>query len=93
MKGGCLMVQTPMRVVKTVSMDVPNLGAQIRAAREADRRPLVKICAEVGMTAANWYRIEAEKQMLPLDTLQKIEQVLGVDFGVSFDNEAAHASR
>lgn len=83
------MVQVPMRVVKTVAMDVPNLGAQIRAAREADRRPLVQICAEVGMTAANWYRIEAEKQMLPLDTLQKIEEVLGVDFGVNFGKEVA----
>lgn len=79
------MSQTAMRVVKTVSIDVAKLGQQIRAAREADGRPLVKICAEVGMTPANWYRIEAEKQMLPLETLRKIEEVLGVDFGIRFD--------
>lgn len=36
------------------------------------------------MTRTNWYRIEAENQTLPVDTLRKIEQVLGVDFGVEF---------
>ena len=32
----------------------------------------------------NWYRIEDEKQTLPLETLRSIEKVLGVDFGVKF---------
>lgn len=83
------MPQMPMRVVKTIAVDVPNLGQKIRQAREADSRPLVKICAEVGMTPANWYRIEAEKQMLPLETLIKIEEVLGVSFGIKFETGAA----
>jgi len=79
------MPQVPMRVIKTISVDVPNLGQKIRQAREADSRSLVKICAEVGMTPTNWYRIEAEKQMLPLETLRKIEEVLGVSFGINFE--------
>jgi len=82
-------VEGMMRVVKTISVDVPDLGQQIRAAREADGRPLVKICAEVGMTPANWYRIEAEKQTLLLETLKRIEEVLGVDFGVKLEEIAA----
>ncbi len=83
------MAEGTMRVVKTISVDVPDLGQQIRAAREADRRSLVKICAEVGMTPANWYRIEAEKQTLPVETLKRIEEVLGVDFGVNLEEIAA----
>jgi hypothetical protein len=38
------------------------------------------------MPSMNWYRIEAEEQTLPEETLQKIEEVLGVDFGVVFDD-------
>ncbi|ABW32246.1 conserved hypothetical protein (plasmid) [Acaryochloris marina MBIC11017] len=37
------------------------------------------------MSATNWYRIESEKQLLPEETLRKIESVLGVDFGIKFD--------
>ena len=80
-----LMKQAPMKVIKTIEVEAPNLGQRIREAREADRRPLVKICAEAGMTTANWYRIEAEKQILPAETLERIEQVLEVDFGIRFE--------
>lgn len=83
------MVWGAMRVFKTISIDVPDLGRQIRAAREADSRSLVKICEEVGMTPANWYRIEAEKQTLPIETLRRIEEVLDVDFGVKLEEVAA----
>lgn len=65
-------------------MNVPGLGARIRSARRADSRSLKAICQLVGMTRTNWYRIEAETQTLPIDTLRKIEQVLEVEFGVEF---------
>lgn len=55
----------------------------IREARERDRRSLAKICREINMSTQNWYRIEREEQDLPIDTLRKIETVLGVEFGVS----------
>ncbi|AFZ11327.1 helix-turn-helix domain protein [Crinalium epipsammum PCC 9333] len=75
-----------MKVVKTLEVEVPRLGQRIKEAREADPRSLKEICKTVGMSQMNWYRIEDEKQMLPENKLRKIEQVLGVDFGVSFDD-------
>lgn len=76
-----------MKVRKVVEREFPGLGAKIKRAREADSRSLTQICAEVGMTTANWYKIENEEtKVLPLGTLQKIEDVLGVDFGVQFDD-------
>ena len=39
------------------------------------------------MTPMNWYKIEAEETKgLPIETLRKIEELLGVDFGVKFDD-------
>lgn len=71
-----------MKVVKTTFVEVPELGERIKQAREADRRSLRKICEAVGMTPANWYRIEREEQALPIETLRKIEKELKVDFNV-----------
>lgn len=76
-----------MRVERTQAVEVPGLGKKIKQAREADTRSLTQVCALVGMSTANWYRIEQEKnESLPEETLRKIEAVLGVDFGVTFDN-------
>lgn len=68
-----------------VVTEVPGLGEMIREARERDRRSLAKICREINMSTQNWYRIEREEQDLPIDTLRKIETVLGIEFGVSED--------
>jgi transcriptional regulator with XRE-family HTH domain len=78
---------TLMKIRKCIEIEAPGLGAQIKKAREADERSLTQIAFTAGMTAANWYRIEAEEtKMLPFETLRKIEQVLGVDFGVKFND-------
>jgi predicted transcriptional regulator len=74
-----------MKLTKLLSIDAPGLGEQIKKAREADPRALTTICRLVGMSTQNWYRIEREEQSLPIETLQKIEQVLGVAFGYQFD--------
>lgn len=76
-----------MKVRKVVDREFPGLGAQIKRLREADSRSLIQLCAEVGMTPANWYKIENEEtKVLPLETLRKIEAVLGVDLGVNIDD-------
>jgi transcriptional regulator with XRE-family HTH domain len=72
-----------MKVRKVVEKEVPGLGAKIKQARESDERSLTEICALVGMTTANWYKIESEEtKSLPLETLRRIEEVLAVNFGV-----------
>lgn len=72
-----------MKVRKVIEQDFPGLGVRIRQARESDDRPLTEICALVGMTTANWYKIESEEtKSLPLETLRRIEEVLNTSFGV-----------
>ncbi|MEW5856734.1 MAG: helix-turn-helix transcriptional regulator [Cyanobacteriota bacterium] len=76
-----------MKVRKVVEREFSGLGAQIKRLREADDRSLIQICAQAGMTPANWYKIENEEtKVLPLETLRKIEAVLKADLGVSFDD-------
>ena len=80
------MSQTLMKVRKVIDKEVPNLGTRIKIAREADKRPLTELCAQIPMTTMNWYRIESgETKALPFETLKRIEEVLGVSFGVDFD--------
>ena len=76
-----------MKIRRVTEIEVPGLGAKIKKIREHDHRSLVEICRLVGMTTSNWYRIEKDiPTYLNIETLQKIEEVLGVDLGVSFDD-------
>jgi len=75
-----------MRVIKRTEVEVPGLGRKIREARLGDSRSLKDICDQVGMSSMNWYRIEAESQSLPLETLRRIESVFSIDLGVSIDD-------
>ena len=78
-----------VKVERTQLVDVPGLGAKIREAREASDRPLRELANLAGMTSANWYRIENEEvKKLPEMTLRKIEEVLGTDFGVKFEDSS-----
>lgn len=73
-------------VQRTVEVEVFNLNLKIKEARKADSRSITELSAAAGMSAANWYRIESGEPILPESTLRKIEIVLGVDFGVRFDD-------
>jgi len=76
-----------MKVRKVIDIEAPELGAKIKAAREADSRSLLSICKAIDLTPMYWYKIEAEEvKALPIETLKRIEEVLGVDFGVKFDD-------
>lgn len=82
------MIPTLMKVRKTIDIEVPNLGEKIKAARERDSRSLSEICRQMEMSNMNWYKIESEEtKALPIETLRRIEEVLGVSFGVDFDDE------
>ncbi|MBD2694661.1 helix-turn-helix domain-containing protein [Anabaena catenula] len=74
-----------MKVRRTIDIEIPGLGKRIRQAREADRRSLAEICRQIPMTTMNWYKIESEEtKALPIETLQRIQDVLKVDFGINF---------
>jgi transcriptional regulator with XRE-family HTH domain len=86
-KEGYIEKRILMKVKKVIEIEVVGLGSRIRQAREADSRSLAEICRQIPMTTMNWYRIEAEStKALPIETLRRIEEVLGVDFGVKFEN-------
>ncbi|MGM3309717.1 helix-turn-helix domain-containing protein [Anabaena sp. WFMT] len=79
------MVEKLMKVRRTIDIEIPGLGKRIRQAREADRRSLAEICRQIPMTTMNWYKIESEEtKALPIETLQRIQDVLKVDFGINF---------
>jgi transcriptional regulator with XRE-family HTH domain len=75
-----------MKVVRTIELDVPNLGERIKDARKSDSRSVTQIAGAAGMSVQNWYRIENERQTLPENVLRMIESVLGVDLGVKFND-------
>ena len=82
------MIPILMKVRKTIDISVPNLGQKIREARERDSRSLSEICRQMQMSNMNWYKIESEEtKALPIETLRRIEEVLGVNFGVDFDEK------
>ncbi len=82
------MIPRLMKVRKTIDIEVPNLGEKIKAARERDSRSLSEICRQMEMSNMNWYKIESEEtKALPIETLRRIEEILGVNFGVDFDDE------
>jgi transcriptional regulator with XRE-family HTH domain len=73
-----------MKVRKILDIESPGLGERIKQARKASNRPLTQICADAGMTTANWYKVEGETtKVLPWETLKKIEEILGIDLGVT----------
>jgi transcriptional regulator with XRE-family HTH domain len=72
-----------MKVFKTIAIEVQDLPDRIKTVRMADGRSLSEICRQVGMSPMHWYRIEKGAHALPIETLRKIERVLGVSFGVS----------
>lgn len=74
-----------MRLIRVTEIEVEGLGDRIRKARKDDGRNLTDIASAAGMSAQNWHRIESEKQVVTEEVLRKIESVLGVDFGVSFE--------
>jgi transcriptional regulator with XRE-family HTH domain len=80
------MSTTPMKVRRTIDKEVPHLGQKIRQAREASGRSVESLIKEAGISRVYWYDIENENvRALPEETLRRIEQTLGVDLGVSFD--------
>ncbi|MBW4422629.1 MAG: helix-turn-helix domain-containing protein [Myxacorys californica WJT36-NPBG1] len=80
----------PVRVRRIVKqeIDIPGLGEQIKKARETDDRSVTELAKKVGISRNYWYQLEAESVLggVAEDTLRKIEEVLGVDFGVVFND-------
>lgn len=78
-----------IRIRQVREVEIDGLGERIKQARLAiaTAKSLEQICDEVGVSRTYWYDIEKEtlKGALSIENLRKIEQVLGVDFGVELE--------
>lgn len=70
--------------VEVTEVDVPGLGDRIKQAREFSGKTISALCREAGISRNYWYQLESETihGSLTKETLDKIEQVLGVSFDV-----------
>ncbi|MHC5747899.1 MAG: helix-turn-helix domain-containing protein [Nostoc sp.] len=76
-----------MDVVRQIKVTIPDLSQKIKQAREKDGRSVQVLATSAGISTAYWYQIEQEKrQWISEETLRGIEQALGLDLGVCFDD-------
>jgi transcriptional regulator with XRE-family HTH domain len=91
---GDLSMNNAVQVKRTIESvkEFPGLGQKIKEARERDERTLTQICRQCGLSRSYWYQLEAEdlRSAATEDVIRKIEAVLGVDLGVSFEVENAN---
>jgi len=75
------------RVTETVR-EFAGLGERIRVARERDGRTLTAIAKACNLSRQYWYQLESEKVTAPIteDVVRRIEQGLGVDLKVKFED-------
>ena len=69
-----------MKVRVSRDIEIEGLGERIEEARRKDSRPVEVLAKAAGISRGYWYDLEKERirQSLPLETLQKIEEVLNV---------------
>ena len=79
-----------VKVIRTLEIEVPDLGKKIKDARNKIKnekgKTITDLASASGMSAQNWYRIENERQTLPEETLRLMESALECSFGISFDD-------
>jgi len=78
-----------MKIKITRDIEIPELGAKIKAARDADPRSVGALARLAGISRGYWYDLEAEKfrAAVPLATIQAVAGVLGLDLGLGVDDE------
>lgn len=83
------MLTSKMRIRQVKEIEIKGLGERIKQARLGSDHSLEQICDEVGVSRTYWYDVEKEtlKGALSIENLRKIEEVLGVDFGVRLEGE------
>ena len=76
-----------VKITWTQEMEVSGLGKRIEAARRQSKRSVADLAKAAGISRAYWYDLEQERirQSVPIETIRNVEESLGVDFGVSFD--------
>ncbi len=80
------MVSMIVRKVVKSEMQAPGLGERIRQAQKDSGKSIEQVIREVGISRTYWNSLIKEKvDAVAYELLGRIEESLGVDFGVSFD--------
>lgn len=74
-----------VRKIERKEIEVPELPKQMAQAQKKSGKSISEICEAVGFSRTYWYQIvNGREEAIAEETLRKIEETLGVDFGVSF---------
>ncbi|MBW4603985.1 MAG: helix-turn-helix domain-containing protein [Calothrix sp. FI2-JRJ7] len=74
-----------VRKIERKEIETPELPKQIAQAQKESGKPVSEICQAVGFSRTYWYQlVNGREEAIAEETLRKIEEVLGVDFGVYF---------
>lgn len=77
-------MNTVMKVRRVQEAEIPGLSQRLREAR--GDKPLAQVAKAAGISRLSLRRFEqGEVDAIAYPTLKKLEQVLGVDFGVLFE--------
>ena len=78
-----------VRRIQRLEVEVSELPTQLRGALDQSGKSASKLCAEVGISRTYWYRlINGEEEAIAEETLRKIEEALGANFGANFESDA-----
>lgn len=84
------MVQA-VKIRITKEIDAPGIGKKIKDARMVDGRSVQTLATLAGISLAYWYQVEQEKmQSISEEHFRGIQNALGVDFGVNFNQEESN---
>ena len=74
------------RITKTI--DIANLPEKIQQVQAESGLSVSEVCRRIGISRTYWYKLVNDDvpEGLAEPTLRKIEETLGVKFGVNFDD-------
>ena len=75
-----------MQIIRESRENVDGLGQRIRDARLVSGRPVRALAKEVGISYGFWCDVEKERTAVRIETIRKMEQVLGVALYEEQDN-------
>jgi transcriptional regulator with XRE-family HTH domain len=77
-----------VRQIVKREVDAPDLAQRIKDAQKRSGQSVSRICKDLGISRAYWYRLVAGKEeSISEDLLRSIERLLNVDFGIVFNKE------
>jgi transcriptional regulator with XRE-family HTH domain len=81
-----------VKIRRYIDVEIGNLGEKIKYHRKADGRSVEELAIAAQISRSYWHDIENERlrAALPEKTLRRIEEVLGINFGIDFDKIVFH---